>query len=291
MPAAHCLTNCLQGIVIQIEGNKTPASAATSSRQNGSTATAAVAASAASAIETVEWRKHSSVCLSDGFELRRLCSPTTKEVKLSIHLYLDDSPPRFRISAPLSHALGFPLYAPNPLPQHATMQTPNPFTLRETEAHVLAAFWKYVEKQGLMPRTAGSAASASSTAAGAATAAATQSTVETDAVIECDATLRSLFGVETMPVTSILNYLHLHMVPASSEPVIIPYTVQLQTAAAAAPQSLPFAGRGRHPVAPPPPVFPSPSPVSCYDVLVYSPLIPHLPDALREVTAKNGWKK
>lgn len=141
--AARSLSNYLSAVVIQIEGKTTSNDAAAAA---ASSSVSFSSAAASPPCETVEWRKHSAVALSDGIEIRRRGAG---DVHLQINLFLDYSPARFRLSAALSHALGFPLQAPNPLPAHAQPQQPNPFPLMETQSNVLAAFWEYVQKHKL----------------------------------------------------------------------------------------------------------------------------------------------
>ena len=286
----RCLANYLSSMVIQIETKQPPPSSSSSSSST------TPPPPSASTIETIEWRKHSAVALSDGFEIRRRGA---SEVQCQIALYLDYSPQRYRLSPGLTHALGLPLYAPNPLYQHGMQPNPaHPFPYVETQSNVLAAFWEYVRQKKLQEE-------------------------KNPTIIKCDAVLTNvslnvvhtsrstatmrycsmgliflfifltslfcllffslqLFGVSEIPVSSVLSLLQLHLVPASSEAILIPYTLRPNSTLSGPP---PF-GQSTPSLSP----TGSPSAVTCYDILTYTPVIPNLQEAYKEASTRSGLK-
>lgn len=266
-PVARCLSNYLSAIVVQIQHSNPPAPATAAAAGTGAAAASASAASAAAAstssaaplCETIEWRKHSSVSLSDGFEVRRR---GTGDVQVLLSLYQDFSPPRFRIAPRLAQVLGFPLQAPNPAGVHASGIHPQPFPLLETSGAILTSFWEYVKKHELQdPRQPG--------------------------LVRCDQALAGVLGVQEMQASSVLAHLQAHLSPAACEPVVIPYHIRASTAAPAATASgLAAAAAAAAPGLP----SPSPSHVQCFDLLTYAPVLPSLTEAYKDASQYSGVK-
>jgi chromatin remodeling complex protein RSC6 len=252
---------------------------------SGTAVTAAAAAAASSTTkekevsysETIEWRKHTSVSLADGFEIRRHGSQGfIGDVHVLVQLYMDFSPPRFRVSPALARLLGLPLAAAPPLPSlyapaagaGATNVNPAPFIAFETSATVLTAFWDYVKSRGLYDALAVAPGSSSTSGSG--------------GVVRCDAAMQSLFGVETMSGAHVLSYLQLHMSPAGAEPICIPYRLSTSTVSQQSPMHAPTLEP-----------TPSPSRVVSYDILTHSPLVPgasSLSEAYSDASAYSGVK-
>jgi chromatin remodeling complex protein RSC6 len=245
------------------------------------TASAAAAAAAGSTTkekevsysETIEWRKHTSVSLADGFEIRRHGSQGfVGDVHVLVQLYMDFSPPRFRVSPALARLLGLPLAAAPPLPSLYSPAggpanvNPAPFIAFETSATVLTAFWDYVKSRGLYDALAVAPGSSSTSGSG--------------GVVRCDAAMQSLFGVETISGAHALSYLQLHMSPAGAEPICIPYRLSTSTVSQQSPMHAP----SLEPT-------PSPSRVVSYDILTHSPLVPgasSLSEAYSDASAYSG---
>ena len=266
-PVARCLSNYLSAIVVQIQHSNPPAPTAAAAGTGAAAASASAASAAAASTssaaplcETIEWRKHSSVSLSDGFEVRRR---GTGDVQVLLSLYQDFSPPRFRIAPRLAQVLGFPLQAPNPAAVHGSGIHAQPFPLLETAGAILTSFWEYVKKHELQdPRQPG--------------------------LVRCDQALAGVLGVQEMQASSVLAHLQAHLSPAACEPVVIPYHIRASTAAPATTAS----GLAAAAAAAAAPGLPSPSPshVQCFDLLTYAPVLPSLTEAYKDASQYSGVK-
>lgn len=263
-PVARCLSNYLSAIVVQIQHSNpaAPAAAAATGAAGASSSASAAASSAggstsAPLCETIEWRKHSSVSLSDGFEIRRRGGG---DVQVLLSLYQDFSPARYRIAAPLARLLGFPLQAPNPHAVHASGIHVQPFPLLETQGAILTSFWEYVKKHEL------------------------QEARRPD-IVRCDPPMAAVLGVAEMPANAVLAHLQAHLSPAACEPVVIPYHIRAATAAAPPPPTTATAAAAA-------PALPSPSPshVQCFDLLTYAPVLPSLTEAYKDASQYSGVK-
>jgi hypothetical protein len=83
-------------------------------------------------------------------------------------------------------------------------------------------------------------------------------------------------------VSSVLSFLQLHLAPASAEPIIIPYYIR-PTLTPPTPPHMASISSASIPA-------PSPSQVTCYDVLTYTPVLPNLSESYREATQLSGLK-
>ena len=108
----------------------------------------------------------------------------------------------------------------------------------------------------------------------------------------CSCCAAQLFGVSEIPVSSVLSFVQLHLIPASSDPVVIPYSIQPYSASAtAAATAAAAASVSAHPgVAPTEVANPSPSQVQCFDLLTYAPMLPNLAEAHRDTCSYSGLK-
>jgi chromatin remodeling complex protein RSC6 len=171
-PAARCFTNVVSSVIVHIDpagGVASSASSSSSSSLQAASSSAAGKKAVDDGVELLEWRKHSARALADGFEIRRR-AVGSGAVRARIHIYLDHSPPRYRLSAPLSTLLGLPLYshlpstAPTSLAPAAATAAPHPATPSsaataepvtvthpnfETLNAVVAALWAYIKRNNL----------------------------------------------------------------------------------------------------------------------------------------------
>jgi hypothetical protein len=258
-PPTRCLTNYVQSLIVEIDP-ATPTAVAAAARSGAAAISSASSAPAlirggsqarAPQTEIIEWRKHAAPALGDGFEIRRRAAAPLYRLKLTI--LLDHAPARFRLSPILARALGFSLYAPNPLQNHSSPLAPNPFPLLETQSAVLAAFWEYVNKYSL----------------------------QDGASIRCDAALSQLFGVQSLPQENVLAALSLHMTPAAAEPIVIPYDIVVGSGGSGPAPKL--GGSAGAPTLGGESRFVSP--VTCYDILTYSPLVTDITTAHKKQSA------
>ena len=193
----------------------------------------------------IEWHKHSTPAVSDGFELHRLVPPNVPlssfPCAVKLLLYPDYSPALYTLSTSLSRLL----------------------SLRQaTHVQVLRLLWSYVVQRSLLtsqapPASSASASTSTSSSDGSASAA---------GVISPDEALSVVLGHST-PVTlaqlnSAITAHHL----LAPEPIILNYSITAPSTSA------PFHASAPHPPSPPPP----PPPVAIFDVSLPLPELPSL---------------
>lgn len=264
-PVSRCFSNMISSLMVHVEERPMPQPITTAAQPPPG--------------ETFEWHKHSSVTLCDGFEIRRRGKG---EFHCTITICLDHAPMRYRLSPQLAQLLGLPLHAPNPLPSiHANKSTPHPFPSFETAATVTEKFWEYVQRHRLYAHESNNAQNVGNLSSLSADGAANSASI-----VHCDAALKSLLGMDTIPADSVLSVLQQHMIPSSTEPIIIPFTIRTHIPSADHSLGLappPASGQGARGLV----LAPSPSPVVCYDILTYAPLPASVDAAFKEAAMTN----
>lgn len=105
----------------------------------------------------MDWKKHNSVAIADGFEIKRR---TDKDLQLRITMHLDYQPARYKLSQPLSsllrtHLILHAKHTYNANNNNTTSNHHNNVSLPlvDTQSNVCALLYEYIRSKGLQSET------------------------------------------------------------------------------------------------------------------------------------------